>query len=50
MDFPRMRRLEEYEPLIGAEALDRICQKARSLKHLHVAHGNSTYYSGGGRN
>ena len=47
MDFPRMRRVEEYEPLIGANNLERICQKAQSLKHLHVAHVNSTYYGGG---
>jgi hypothetical protein len=27
MDFPSMRRVEAYEPPIGAEALARICRK-----------------------
>jgi len=47
MDFPRLRRVEDYEPLIGAGAVERLYQKARPLQHLHVAHVNSTYYGGG---
>ena len=47
MDFPDRQRLENYEPFIGAEAVDRIYQKARPLDHLHVANINSTYYGGG---
>jgi trehalose synthase len=47
MDFPRMRRVEDYELFIGSEAVERIGQKAQSLQHLHVAHVNSTYYGGG---
>ncbi len=47
MDFPRLRRVSDYEPLIGAEAVERLYQKARPLRHLHVAHVNSTYYGGG---
>jgi len=47
MEFPRMRRVEDYEQFIGAEAVERICQKAQSLQYLHVAHVNSTYYGGG---
>ncbi|MDT8272062.1 MAG: glycosyltransferase [Desulfomonilia bacterium] len=39
--------VEDYEEYIGAEAVDRICEKARKLKGLHVAHVNSTYYGGG---
>ena len=37
----------DYEPLIGAEAVDRIQHKADALNGLHVAHVNSTYYGGG---
>jgi trehalose synthase len=47
MDFPRLTQVEEYEPLIGAEAVSRIHRKADSLRHLHVANINSTYYGGG---
>jgi trehalose synthase len=47
MDFPRLTQVEDYEPLIGSETVSRIHQKARSLKHLHVANINSTYYGGG---
>ena len=47
MDFPRLRHLEDYEPLIGVQALERLHQKARPLQHLHVANVNSTYYGGG---
>jgi trehalose synthase len=47
MDFPGIRRVKDYEPLIGAEAVARIYQKAHSLEHLHIANVNSTYYGGG---
>ena len=47
MDFPRLTQVEDYEPFIGPEAVDRIQQKAASLQHLHVANINSTYYGGG---
>jgi len=39
--------IEDYEPLVGAEVVGRVKEKARSLQHLHVAHVNSTYYGGG---
>jgi trehalose synthase len=39
--------IEDYKPLVGEEAIDRIWQKAESLRDLHVAHINSTYYGGG---
>lgn len=42
-----MARLEDYEPLVGAETVDRIKKKADALKGLHVANVNSTYYGGG---
>lgn len=38
---------ENYEPFIGAEALERILTKAERLKDLHVVNVNSTYYGGG---
>ena len=47
MDFPRLRHLEDYEPLIGVQAVERLHRKARPLQHLHVANVNSTYYGGG---
>ena len=40
-------QLEDYEPLVGAEAIERVRKKADLLKDLHVAHINSTYYGGG---
>jgi trehalose synthase len=39
--------VEDYEPLIGAETLERILRKASRLRDLHVVHVNSTYYGGG---
>jgi trehalose synthase len=40
-------RVEDYERFIGAEAVERILGKARSLQDRHVVHVNSTYYGGG---
>ncbi len=40
-------RIDEYEPLIGAEAVERIARKAGRLADLHVVNINSTYYGGG---
>lgn len=39
--------IDQYEPLIGAEAVDRIRKKAELLRDLHVVNVNSTYYGGG---
>ena len=39
--------LEDYEPLVGKKAIDRVRKKAETLKDLHVVHINSTYYGGG---
>lgn len=39
--------LDDYEPFIGAEALDRIHKKAEQSKGIHVVNVNSTYYGGG---
>jgi trehalose synthase len=37
----------DYEPLIGAAAVDRISRKAERLRDMHVVNVNSTYYGGG---
>lgn len=42
-----LHSLEQYEPLIGAEAVDRIQQKADRLRPLHTVHVSSTFYGGG---
>jgi trehalose synthase len=39
--------IEDYEKFVGAETIERIQNKAKSLQHLHVANVNSTYYGGG---
>jgi trehalose synthase len=43
----RLPSVEDYESLIGAEAVDRILGKAHALRDLHVVHVNSTHYGGG---
>jgi trehalose synthase len=46
-EHPRITRIEDYEPLTGAETIERIQKKAQPLQHLHVVNVNSTYYGGG---
>jgi len=43
----RLTQVEDYEPLVGEETIDRIREKARPLQGLHVVNVNSTYYGGG---
>jgi trehalose synthase len=43
----RLIQIEDYEPLVGAEIIQRIRGKAAKLKDLRVANFNSTYYGGG---
>src|SRR6266566_1303344 len=43
----RIMQIEDYEPLVGRETVERIRQKATKLKGLRVANFNSTYYGGG---
>ncbi len=43
----RLIQVEDYEPFVGAETIDRIREKADKLQGFHVAHVNSTYYGGG---
>jgi len=40
-------QIEDYEPLVGAEMVERMRRKAQPLQGLRVAHVNSTYYGGG---
>lgn len=39
--------LEDYEPLIGAAATERILRKAEKVRTLHAIHVSSTFYGGG---
>lgn len=39
--------IEDYEPFVGAERIERIMKKAKPLQDCHVAHINATYYGGG---
>jgi trehalose synthase len=40
-------QVEDYEPLVGPETVERVKEKAKPLQDVHVAHVNSTYYGGG---
>ncbi|NIR52789.1 glycosyltransferase [candidate division KSB1 bacterium] len=40
-------KVEDYEQHIGAETVERILNKAKSLQDLQVINFNSTYYGGG---
>ena len=42
-NHPRVVHIEDYRPLIGAEAVERILKKAKPLQDLHVVSVNSTY-------
>ncbi len=39
--------VEDYERLIGAEAVERILRKVERMRDLHIVNINSTYYGGG---
>jgi trehalose synthase len=41
------KTVQDYEPFVGRETVDRILEKGRSLSDRRVAHINSTYYGGG---
>jgi trehalose synthase len=43
----RITQIEDYEPLVGRETVERIRRKAGNLKGLRVVNFNSTYYGGG---
>ncbi len=40
-------QIEDYEPFIGPEAIERIKSKAKALQSFHIVNVNSTYYGGG---
>ncbi|MFN3745882.1 MAG: glycosyltransferase [Hyphomicrobiaceae bacterium] len=43
----RLSSIEDYEPFIGGESVERILRKADRLRDMHVVNINSTYYGGG---
>jgi trehalose synthase len=43
----RITQIEDYEPLVGAEVVQRIRDKAAKFKGPRIANFNSTYYGGG---
>ena len=47
MKHHQLIQVEDYRPLVGADAIERIREKARPLRGMRVAHVNSTYYGGG---
>jgi trehalose synthase len=47
MEPKRIVSVEDFEPYVGAETVERILRKAKPLRDLHVANVNSTYYGGG---
>lgn len=40
-------QVEDFEPLVGAETVERIIRKAKPFRDIHVVHVSSTYYGGG---
>ncbi|MBI2359761.1 MAG: glycosyltransferase [Deltaproteobacteria bacterium] len=43
----RITQIEDYEPLVGAETIERIRRKSNPLRGLRVVNINSTLYGGG---
>ena len=43
----KLPRVDDYEPLIGGDAVARLKEKARALRGMRVVHMSSTYYGGG---
>lgn len=43
----RLISVEDYEPFIGPEPVDRILRKAKALQSFKVVNFNSTFYGGG---
>jgi trehalose synthase len=39
--------VEDYEPLVGAETVERLLKKAEALRDIHIVNVSSTYYGGG---
>jgi trehalose synthase len=43
----RLFSVEDYEPFIGLEIVDRILQEAKILQAFRIVNFNSTFYGGG---
>jgi trehalose synthase len=43
----RLFSVEDYEPFIGPEIVDRILQKAKTFQAFRIVNFNSTFYGGG---
>lgn len=43
----RTIQIEDYQQIIGAEAVERIKEKTKTLQGFHIVNVNSTYYGGG---
>ena len=43
----KLIKIDDYEEIVGSQAVKRIKEKAKSLQGLHVTNINSTYYGGG---
>lgn len=43
----KLTSVEDYEPLVGSETVERLLKKAAALHDLHIVNVNSTYYGGG---
>jgi trehalose synthase len=43
----KLTSVEDYEPLIGSETVERLLKKAEALRDIHIVNVNSTYYGGG---
>src|SRR5262249_15879162 len=42
-----LHAIEDYAPLVGAQAVERIVRKAERLRTFHAVHISSTFYGGG---
>jgi len=47
MAIYRITQIDDYEPLVGPETVERIREKARPFKGLRVVNFNSTFHGGG---
>lgn len=47
MEGFKLTKIEDYEKIVGTQAIERIKAKAKPLHGLHVTNLNSTYYGGG---
>jgi trehalose synthase len=43
----KLTSVEDYEPLVGSETVERLLTKVEALRDIHVVNVNSTYYGGG---